>query len=340
MGSEQVPAVDAALDWLVTAQSPSGEMPSWASPLDEGDHIWVADSLQFITALAALALDRVDDPRAQAVVDGAVTFLRFEREVGSQWRYWSRANDQHEFTPPDADDTACCSMAVACRGVRTDSNVRLLLANQDPEGRFYTWLIPHRPIRNPRTRFAWRDEWRSEVRSRRQELWDTTEAEPDDIDAVVNANVCRYLGPRHAPRAAVEWVASVLEAGNEGTADKWHRNPATMYAAVADGARRGIGRFAALAAPVAERIEARTDEQGDPANGLDTALSLLALQAFATAVDLRRRLARHLIATQAPDGSWARSVFYYGGPREVFGWASEAMTTAHATQALAAEVDL
>ena len=33
-------------------------------------------------------------------------------------------------------------------------------------------------------------------RARRLELWNTTEADPDDVDVVVNANACRYLGAK------------------------------------------------------------------------------------------------------------------------------------------------
>ncbi|MGI8936846.1 MAG: hypothetical protein ACR2JF_01280 [Iamia sp.] len=328
-------AVDAALDWLVAAQAPTGEMPAWATSLEEAQPSWARDSLQFITALVALALDPVDDPRARRVVDGAVAFLRQEREVGDQWRYWSLANPQHETTPPDADDTACASMAVACRGHGTEANVRLLMANRDPRGRFYTWLVPRRRLLDPRVGWALRDERRVEVRLLRDHLWTTTEAEADDVDAVVNANVCRYLAA-DAPIEAVEWVVGVVEAGDE-TEDKWHRRPTTMWASVGDGARRGVRRFADLAPTVATRARQRLDAQGTLGTALDTALALGALQAFSVETTLRREMAEGLVATQCGDGSWARSIFYFGGPMEVFGWSSEALTTACAVGALAAQ---
>ena len=109
-----VQAVDRALDWLRADQAATGELSSYASPLGEGVEVdWTADSLKFITALIALAVAEVDDPRATAIVDGVVHFLRSEREHHALWRYWTSANELFDYTPPDADDTACASMAVA-----------------------------------------------------------------------------------------------------------------------------------------------------------------------------------------------------------------------------------
>ena len=324
-----------ALEWLAQAQAPTGELPAWASPLDQGEPIWLPDSLKFITALAATSLTAVDDPTASGVVDRAVAFLRLEREPSALWRYWSQANPQYGFTPADADDTACCSMAVAARGDVTDGNVPLLLANRDVEGRFRTWFTPHPGTRGLRWRRAMRGERSSEVRARRAELWETTEADPGDVDVVVNANVCRYLGPK-APAEAAEWVADTLRSGIEVGADKWHRNASTFHASVADAARRGVTAFEPLAGLVADRIDQRWTA-GELEAPLDLAQSLLALQAFEAAPPLRAAIADTLVARQLDDGSWTRSIFYFGGPKELFGWASEALATAYAAVGLHAE---
>ena len=324
-------AIERGLDWTLSNQTPAGELVSFASPLEEPEPVWVPDSLKFITALGAVALDEIDDPRASTVVDRAVTFLRRERESCAQWRYWSQENEQYDFTPPDADDTACASLAVATRGDRTRSNVGVLLANRDDRGRFYTWLVPRGRL-GPRTGWAMRDELRGAVRRRREELWATTEAERDDVDGVVNTNVIRYLG-RRAPDAAVRWVRSIVEDGAEHDCDKWHRNPFTLYAAVADARRRGVESFSSVGPVVVRRVTNRIDG-GTVGSAMDDALALLALQGFEGAPSAQDELARSLLRTQSDDGSWGRSIFYYGGPREVFGWASEALATAWALQAL------
>lgn len=327
--------LDRGLDRLLDEQAPSGEIHSVASPLDgSGSPIedgWVPDTLKFITALVVLALDEIPDARAQLVVDRAVEFLRRERETMAQWRYWSADNEQFDLTPPDADDTACCSMAVACRGDRTTANRALLLANRDPDGRFYTWLVP-RGRRDPRVLWGLRDEVRSIVRRRRDELWSTTEAAPDDVDVVVNANVVRYLGVA-SPTEVVDWICSVVEAGDEHDADKWHRNRYTLYASIADARRRGVEQFDEVGATIVQRIEA-AGAAGEPTAALDQAFALLALGQFGGAAAHRARLVGNLAETQRQDGSWEQSIFFYGGPNEVFGWASTALSTACALQAL------
>lgn len=325
--------VSSALDWLIAAQAATGELASVAGPLEVDEPVWTPDSLKFITALVALALDEIPDARAVDVVDRAVDFLVREQETMAQWRYWATSNDQYWFTPPDADDTACCSMAVATRGHPTGRNRAVLLANRDRSGRFYTWLIPHRSSVDPRVWWAMRDELRSTVRRHRAELWRTTEARPEDVDGVVNTNVIRYLG-RRAPVQAAAWVASIIRDGREDDCDSWHRNRYTLYAAIADAHRRGVEAFSPLGPTIVERILDRIDDRGAVGPPLDTAFALIALCEFSAPESERERLADALRRTQLDDGPWERSVFYYGGPKEVFGWASEALTTATAVQAL------
>lgn len=335
--SERSNPVDRSLDWLGSVQLATGELPSFASPLGDQTPDWQPDNLKFITALAALACNEIDDPRSVAVVDRAVHFLRAEREPSAMWRYWTRSSDQFDYTPPDADDTACSSMAVALRGDSTAENVRLLLSNRDPEGRFYTWIIPHGQSIGIKSLWALRDEFRRATQARRAELWANSEATPDDVDGVVNANVIRYLGPASAPPEAIDWVRHIIFSDNEHDCDSWHRNRFTMYASIADGHRRGIAAFGELGATIIDRIAGRLDAGGGVGPPLDTALALLAVQGFDGPRTLRRTLRRSLLDRQHDDGSWSRSAFYYGGPDEVFGWASGALSTAVSAQVLAAE---
>ena len=228
-------------------------------------------------------------------------------------------------------------MAVATRGDTTRANVAVLLANRDSQGRFYTWLIPHNRSLDPRCWWAMHEELRPSTRRYREELWANSEAFPDDVDGVVNANVVRYLGPERAPRGAVDWVASLVADGREDDCDSWHRNRYTLYQSVADGARRGIRTFDALASTILSRIGERVDVDGTVGPPLDSAMALLAVRRLGEQPALAARLAEGLVARQEPDGSWSQSVFYYGGPAEQFGWASAALSTATAVAALAAD---
>jgi hypothetical protein len=334
---DRTEAVDRALTWLAANQTPAGELRAWASPLDDGPPTWVPDTLNFITALAAIALDRVEHAAATTVVDRAVDFLIREQQPNGLWRYWAADNDQSDFTPADADDTACAALAVAGRGFRWAPTERLLLANRNDDGRFWTWFVDRPAVGTRSLARALRDERRAVVRQRRAELWETTEADANDVDVVVNANVCRYLGAG-APDAAADWVVQVLRDGRDVGEDKWHRRASTLHLSIADGARRGVGPFRSVAPVLTERIERRW-ERGELASALDQAQSLLALQAIDAPRTVRGDLVDALLRSQRPDGDWERSIFYFGGPREVFGWASEALSTAYAAAALAGEPD-
>lgn len=325
--------VGRGLRWLHSAQLSSGELPSFATSLEDREPAWVADQLNFITALAATAVAEVDDPLATEVIDRAVRFLQVEREWPGLWRYWARTNPKVDFTPPDADDTACCSIAVALRGHRTDRNRAILQAARDEKGRFFTWLLPRGRAAGASAWWAQRDERRTATVAMRADLWGTTEADPDDIDAVVNANVCRHLGPGSDTDRSADWVAEVVGHGS-GTHDKWHHAPAVLWDAVADGARRGVGPFMAARPTVLEQIEASGEQGAAPRTSYEAALMLRASLALRGPRDLCLRLADEVLAAQRADGSWPRDTCYHGGPREVFAWASEALTTAVAVGAL------
>ena len=323
-------SVGLAATWLAAEQKASGEFPSYASSLLEAQD-WQPDSVNFVTALTSIALDGVDLPEAKAMRDLAAQYLMGQREDAGLWRYWAKTAELHDYTPPDADDTACCSLAVGSPA--GTANQRLLLANRDPQGRFYTWMLPRPEIRSLAYRWQLRSERSASTRARRVELWENSEASPQDVDVTVNANVIRYLGPSLAPASAVEWVASVVEAGTEVEEDHWYRSRTSLYRSVAISARDGIERFAGLRNLIISRIVQDAASDGFRSD-LELADALRVLRLFDAARQDCANLAEMLLQRQRPEGCWERSICYYGGPQESFGWASEALSTATALGAL------
>lgn len=324
-------ATHAGLAWLRSAQQPSGEFPSFASALTV-EPTWEADRLNFVTALTSLALEHLTSADAMPMRERVATYLLAERSPSGLWRYWARTATLHDYTPLDADDTACCSMAVGLQP-QNEANTRLLLANRDDQGRFYTWFLLRPGNRSLRYRIAIRDERSSATQARREDLWANSEAAPNDVDVVVNANVIRYLGPRLAPTAAVEWVATVIERGSEVEDDKWYRSRTSLYRAVAAAAAVGVARFGELRKLIIERI---VHDPGTSAlrNDLEVADALRVLRVLDAPYADVEDLAHRLLERQTSAGSWERSICYYGGPKESFGWASEALATATAIGAL------
>lgn len=321
-------AVREGTSWLAGAQGAKGDFPSYASPLTDLP-VWEPDQLNFVTALVSLALEHVDLPEVPAMRSQVAAYLRSEREPAGLWRYWARDAALHDYTPPDADDTACCSLAVGAGDHQ--ANVRLLLANRDPAGRFYTWFLLRPEHRGLRYRLALRNERSASAQSRRTELWADSEASPGDVDVTVNANVIRYLGARRAPAAAIEWVASVIEAGTEVADDHWYRSRTSLYRSVA--ATGGVARFVGLHGHMIERLTHDLDA-GELRNDLELADALRALRLLGAPPDAIERAGNELLQRQGPTGSWERAICYFGGPQESFGWASEALATATAVGAL------
>jgi len=323
-------AVARAETYLLDAQAPSGAIPAFASALG-GEPDWSPDAVNFVTALAVMALADVDRPEIASVRSRAVGYLQSEREHDALWRYWASDAELHDYTPPDADDTACCSLAVGTAS--THRNVPLLLANTDSSGRFYTWFVRHPDASGLRLAWRLRDERRRATRDRRSELWANSEASPDDVDVTVNANVVRYLGPERAPRGAVTWIRNVVVAGTEIDDDRWYRSRTALYRSIAASAEHGVDDFRALGPLIIRRL---VEDPGPSAlrNDLERADALRVLQQFGAPDADIAAAASDLVARQQDDGSWARSICYYGGPQESFGWASEALATAAAVGAL------
>ncbi len=325
-------AVDAGLDQLVRDQLPSGEFESHATPLGV-EPAWEADSSVFVTSLCVLALGAVEDDRVAAMSARARDLIRREAAPGPLWRFWTHDHDRHREIPCDADDTACATMALGGDGPDAGRSRRLLLANRDAEGRFRTWFLPRgaaawSPGRLRNSLGELRD------RSRRAAFWEMTEADPDDVDGVVNANVLRLLGPA-SPTAAVELVSDAVRSGRERECDSWHRNEHSCWWSLADGHRRGVPYADEVVSTVVERIRERAEVPAPDETPLDVGHALAALRALRPDGDpATGPLVERLLAAQRDDGSWERSIFFYGGPKEVFAWGSSAYTTAVAVGAL------
>ncbi|MEX0768887.1 MAG: phytanoyl-CoA dioxygenase family protein [Microthrixaceae bacterium] len=329
--NQQIEAsVELGAAWLASEQESNGGFPAYASALiDLPD--WQPDQVNFVTALTSLALQDLDLPQVRAMRALIASYLLGQRESSDLWRYWAREAPLHDYTPCDADDTACCSLAVG--DLIGSKNHRVLLANRDRLGRFYTWMLPRAEIRSLPYQWAIRSERSSAARARREELWSNSEASPLDVDVTVNANVIRYLGPDLAPQTAIDWVALVVREGTEVENDRWYRSRTSLYRSIAVSAREGVKSFVDLRELIIARIV--QDAQGEGFRGdLELADALRVLRLYEAPIADCASLAETLLARQNPEGCWERSICYYGGPQESFGWASEALSTATALSAL------
>jgi Prenyltransferase and squalene oxidase repeat len=330
-------AIERGLRFLARRQLPDGGF-SLRYGFDVASPETVADDhALFGTALIAGSLSACRLEAAEPILDRAVARLVAVMEPGGVWRHWAPEERRHHVVAPDVDDTACISVLLRDRGIPFPDNRDLLLANRDPGGRFYTWMVARWPP--PRSaRLAWIavKRWRHPRLAR--ELWTTTPADPPDVDGVVNANVLHYLGdgPHAAP--VVEWLVGLFRRREDHACDKWYRGSCTFAWAVARAARAGVAGLDAIREEMCARLVASQAPDGRIGDGpLDTALAVCALSHWGARPDEAAAACAYLESVQAPDGSWPAEAMYFAGPRldpPLPRWGSGELTTGFCVEAL------
>jgi hypothetical protein len=295
------------------------------------------DHALFGTALIAQSLSASGHAAARPIIDRAVARLRELMEPGGVWRHWAPEERRHHVVAADVDDTACISALLRDRGVAFPDNRALLLDNRHPDGRFYTWMVARwPPPRNARLTSIAVKRWRHPRLAR--ELWDTTPADPPDVDGIVNANVLHYLGDGpHAP-PVVEWLVDVFRRREDHACDKWYRGSYTFAWAVARAHRAGVAGLDVIRDEMCARLIGDQAPDGRIGDGpLDTALAVCALLDWGADATATAAACAYLEATQGPEGQWPPAAMYFAGPRldpPLPRWGSEELTTGFCLEAL------
>jgi hypothetical protein len=314
-GTDPEEAIRRGIAFLERAQQPDGGFTNlfWYgddAPLEVGN--------VFPAALIAYSLGFI--PEAQAVREKALDFLAAEASPEGVWQHWASKDPQREFLPPDVDDTACASAALRAGGRPVPDNESLLFANRDGRGLFYTW-------------FTWRPRWSGLAHLRlisRQlrhirtlwPLFTRTIASIDNVDAVVNANVLFYLGPRPETAAIAPYLLDVLARDAEAECDTWYFNPFVVW--------YFLSRALAPGHETASALMRRKLGSAAPRTPLEIAAAQCARLYCRLPAD--EALATRLVAAQLESGGWPAERFYQG--KDCY-WGSEALTTGFALEALA-----
>ncbi|MGA2469935.1 MAG: hypothetical protein ABSG64_04520 [Solirubrobacteraceae bacterium] len=331
-GSRSTRAVADGLGFLARRQLPSGQFAMRMGPELRHPDDGIPDACAFATAVIAYSLGFSDTPLAREIVTRALGFLAAEMEPPGVWRYWSADHPGNRDIPPDVDDTAVISYVLVRHAITVPDNRRLLGANRDHRGRFYTWLAP-RWARPPVNVDYWRvvsRQLRTPLRSRR--FWSANKLSPNDVASVVNANVLLYLGDGPATERASAYLHEVVRRDAEVSSDQWYRSRFAFYHAVSRCAYAGVGSVRPMLDTIVERITAAAGDDGSiGSNALETALAVCALHNCEHSGDVLERAAAFLLEAQEADGGWPLAPFYYGGEVQ---WGSQELTTGLCLEAL------
>jgi len=325
--------LDQAIRFLSERQLPDGEFDTFVSPDEQMQEECRSDSTPFTTALVSYSLRFVPDERATIMRARAADFLLSQHEGPGVWRFWTSKSSQRSWIPPDLDDTCCSAFAIRDAGGPALPIESVVLGNRNGEGLFHTWLVPRRPVARSF------DYWRVVLPKlpwsfSRHPFWQNTEAAADDVDGVVNANTLLYLGEREETVPIVRYLLDILASNREETCDKWHLNRFNVYYMISRAYANNVPSLEGVREPIVERITRAASEDGSIGNQLETALATCALLNCKVHSPVVDRAIQHIVDTQSQDGS-PRLPLYFGGPKRVYGWGSEELTTAFSVEALA-----
>ena len=263
----------------------------------------------FVSALCVLALDGCAEPRARAMCAGTRAYLADTAEHPGFWRYYRHL-------PQDLDSTTLCSLAIRTHPwILLGRNLPRILANQDGEGRFMTWVLE--------------DDEPDVVASFRIEA-----------DPVVNANVIAYLGDRPETRRAQEWLVSTISEDRLEGSSKWYPDTVTVYYAVTRAMLRAQSALDRLRPILADRILGLREDREAFGNVLQSAQGVSALYNIGSldSVDTER-LVEMFMGSQREDGSWPELLAFgdqslrWGAIGQI-GHGSESVTSAFCIEAL------
>jgi len=324
-------AITASIAYLEGVQGANGELPVFAAfSLDMTDRRHL-DPCFFGTV--AIASTLVGCPEAAGLSARACDFIENDRKPGKLWSYY-KTGHRIVYPMPDVDDTGLALIALAGNGRKIPRNRKILLANRDRNGMFYTWIYPwRRPIRLALLTATWRSiSWVFRYRA----FFANSLCEAHDVDGGINANILAALGHFEGDEHVIDALLKILREEREGACDKYYDDPVLIRYFFS---RALAGRCAEAGELLASRAAPAAD-----ASAFHIALAILTLALWKAPIP--DDLVERLVEQQDSAGAWPIASFYCAGRTrlgycdfapavtDIFRCGSEAMTTALCVSAL------
>lgn len=330
--------IQKALCYLHEHQFPNGEFVTYASSDPEMESWTRPESNNFVTALIIHAIYHAEDnPIRNEIAQKALGFLAGQVGIGGTWNFFTKYHIYRYLCASDLDDTSCISSLYRDYGVYYPfkDNKRLILCNRSKGGLFYTWFVLRfKWIRN---RTFWKLTLGELIRPVKSLVfWYSVEANRNDIDGVVNANVLYYLGKIKETEPIIDFINEIIQNKKEGDCDLWYRDPFVVYYFFSRNYYNGIKELEPIKNPIIHRVLTETKPDGRLGNTiLETAWGLCTLMNLGYKGQEINDAVEFLLSMQLKTGSWPRWIAFYGGPKKLQGFGSEELTTAFCIEALA-----
>ncbi|WP_375492448.1 phytanoyl-CoA dioxygenase family protein [uncultured Nostoc sp.] len=322
-----------AIDFLYQNQLHDGEFQTetcqrWTTPAGEVIEKWLFDSSPFATSLVLYSLSFLKyEKKVQKITEKGLSFLLNEMELGGLWRYWSSKNERHRMIPPDLDDICCISYVLKMNNISLPNNIGIVMENRNKQGVFYTWLFP-----NSLRKLTLSLLTLGKAFSNSKELWELTNK--DDVCCGVNANVLLYLGESQQTQKVINYLITIVLAGNEDSNTSFYNHKLSFYYMLSRAYFNGVNSLRVVKITIINKILNLQKTDGSFGDELLTALAVCIMLNFNYQTPSLDRAIEFLLKTQQQNGSWQR-IPMYGGQLDKATFGSAELTTAIAVEALA-----
>lgn len=328
-------AIQKGVKYLHQHQLPNGEFCCYTSWSDDRMRVAIYESSVFPTSLIGYSLINLSHiPEVKEMHERLAGFLQYQTMRGGVWPHFTSWTPLYKVCPPDVDNTSCASKLLQALNKDYPDNRKLLSLNRSKSGLFYTWFT---------LRFNWvwnKDYWLLCLREFKYPImsllfWKNVEAQRNDIDAVVNANVLFYLGLNGDTKTIISYLINVIENNQEDNCDLWYRNPFTIYYFFSRNYKILSKELEAIRKPINDRIRNTARANGSfGVSTLDTALGIIALINLGYRGCEVKEAVKFLLNSQEEYGEWPRWALFYGGPKKATCYGSEELVTAFCIEAL------
>lgn len=278
--------IDRVIPFIKAQQESNGSFPTYESyPVVNPAAGWtkLPDPSPFITANILFSLIQLSDPRLKSVIEKGAQNLLTSKEGKGFWRFWPVKSRQHTL-PLDMDDTSIVSAVLDRCGYNID-NEMILLANQNANGRFETWLRPRitNVVISPSTAYGFFKDYLLARPTQKLKYFSYQDYEP-----AIEANALLYLGEGAGTDECVNHIMDEVESA--AIPKKFYDDDVVVYFHISRAYVNGIKSFKKVGPVIAKRIWDRFDKSSNRENDLMMAMAANILLDYGVEIELAGKL--------------------------------------------------